>query len=279
MDSTDAYAATFFLAADAAYQASERLQGRSTARSRLTALSGGLDGALRAVEATTDNDGLTWAKPAWRVKYLMDQAEVYAGLQAAARVFTTLGDPARATRASTGAQRVLSGVSGLWNPSTQAYDWATHGDGTRTPADLTVLYPDALEQVWAVAFGLVPQKRATALLARIKALHPELGTPDAPMPGGDGVERVGYWTWAAAAWLAVGDRAEADRLLTAVDSAAASAGRPWPFTTGNAGQVLIVGGRLAGYPDRRLAEHSLPRLTRMPLQVRYPHADRETSGR
>jgi hypothetical protein len=248
MDSTDAYAATFLLAADAAYQASDRVEGRSTARSRLAALSRGLDGALRAVEATADSDGLTWAKPAWRVKYLMDQAEVYAGLKAATRLFTQLGDPGRVARASAGAQQVFSGVSGLWNTNTQAYDWAKHDDRTRAPADLTVLYPDALEQVWAVAFGLVPQKRATTLLARIKALHPELAEPDAPMPGGDGTERVGYWTWAAAAWLAVGDRAEADRLLTAVDSAAASSGRPWPFTTGNAGQVLVVGGRLAGYP-------------------------------
>jgi hypothetical protein len=248
MDSTDAYAATFFLAADAAYQASDRIEGRSTARSRASALSRGLDGALRAVEATTDSDGLTWAKPTWRVKYLMDQAEVNAGLQAAARLFTQLADPGRAARASAGAQYVASGVSALWNPTTQAYDWAKHEDGSQAPADLTVLYPDALEQVWAVAFGLVPQKRATSLLARIKALHPELGEPDAPMPGSNGAERVGYWTWAAAAWLAVGDRAEADRLLSAVDSAAASSGRPWPFTAGNAGQILVVGGRLAGYP-------------------------------
>ena len=244
MDSTDSYAGTFFLAADAAYQASNQVEGKSAARARLTALSDGLDGALRAVEATSDADGLTWAKPAWHVKYLMDQAEVYAGLQAATRLFTTLGDPARAARASTGAQHVAGGVSGLWNPSTQAYDWAVHEDGTRVPADLSALYPDAMEQVWAVAFGLVPQKRATTLLARIKALHPELASPDAALPGGDGTERVGYWTWAAAAWLAVGDRAEANRLLTAIDTAAAAAGRPWPFTTGNAGQVMVVAGRL-----------------------------------
>jgi hypothetical protein len=244
MDSTDSYAATFFLAVDAAYQASVLVEGTTTAQARLSALSPGLDGALRAIEATTDTDGLTWAKPTWRVKYLMDEAEVYAGLQAAGRVFTTLGDPARSSRASTGALQVAGGVSALWNPSTQAYDWAKHGDGAHTPADLTVLYPDALEQVWAVAFGLVPQQRAIGLLGRIKALHPELDSPDAPMPGGNGVDRVGYWTWAAAAWLAVGDRAEADRLLSAIDSSAASAGRPWPFTSGNAGQVLVLAGRL-----------------------------------
>jgi hypothetical protein len=242
MDSTDSYAATFFLATDAAYAASVRVEGAPAAQTRVAALSTGLDGALRAIEATTDTDGLTWARPGWRVKYLMDQAEVYAGLQAAARLFTTLGDQARATRASDGAQQVTTGVSGLWNPDTKAYDWAAHDGGARAHADLSVLYPDAMEQIWAVAFGLVPRNRATSLLTRIKALHPELASPDASTPDG---QQVGYWPWAAAAWLAVGDRAEANRLLTAIDSAAATTGRPWPFTTGTAGQIMVVAGRLA----------------------------------
>ena len=246
MDATDASAGTFLLAAEAAYQASRSVEGTSAAKARLTALAKGLDGALRAIEATTDTDGLTWAKPAWHVKYLMDQSEVYAGLQAAKRLFTSLGDAGRSSRASAGAKAVASGVSGLWNAETRSYDWAVHEDGRHASADLTVLYPHAMEQVWAVAFGLVPQKRATSLLTRIKALHPELASPDSAMPGGDGTELVGYWTWAAAAWLAAGDRIEADRLLTAIDSAAVSAGRPWPFTSGNAGQVMIQAARLAG---------------------------------
>jgi hypothetical protein len=245
MDSTDSYAGTFFLAADAAYQASRSIETGSAARARLVGLSDGLNGALRAIEATTDTDGLTWAKPAWRVKYLMDQAEVYAGLQAAQGLFAALGDTARAARAGVAAQHVAAGVSGLWNAGTGAYDWAVHDDGTRARADLSVLYPDAMEQVWAVAFGLVPRQRATTLLASIKARHPELASPDAVSPGGDGTQRVGYWPWAAAAWLAVGDRAEADRLLSAIDSAAAATGRPWPFTSGNAGQVMVIAGRLA----------------------------------
>jgi hypothetical protein len=241
MDSTDSYAGTFLLAADAAYTASANVDGTSAARTRLTGLAAGLDGALRAIEATTDTDGLTWAKPSWHVKYLMDQAEVYAGLQAAARLFTRLGDRARSARASTGAQHLAVGVAGLWNPSASAYDWAAHDGGGRARADLSVLYPDAMEQVWAVSFGLVPQSRATSLLARIKALHPELASPDATSPDGS---PVGYWPWAAAAWLAVGDRAEADRLLTAIDSGSATAGRPWPFSSANAGQIMVVAGRL-----------------------------------
>src|SRR5438105_1535712 len=82
MDSTDAYAGTYLLAVRAA----------SRAGANVRSLSAGIKGAVSAIEATQDSDGLTWAKPTWQVKYLMDQSEVYAGLKAAADLGTTLGD-------------------------------------------------------------------------------------------------------------------------------------------------------------------------------------------
>ena len=45
--------------------------------------SAGIARALGAIEATQDADGLTWAKPGYPVKYLVDQSETYAGLVAA----------------------------------------------------------------------------------------------------------------------------------------------------------------------------------------------------
>lgn len=244
MDSTDSYAAVFLLATEAAYQASSRVEGSASAKKRLKALADGLDGALRAVESTVNADGLTWAKPGWRVKYLMDQAEVYAGLASAGRLFAVLGDRGRGNRARAVSAGVATGVEGLWDPARGSYDWARHEGGGSQPADLTVLYPDAMEQVWAVAFGLVPTSRATALLARVKQLHPQLSDPGALDQMGWGAGPVGYWPMAAAAWAAVGDVAEADRLLTAIEGSARTAGRPWPWNSGTAGQVLVVSGQL-----------------------------------
>ncbi len=244
MDSTDSYAAVFVLAAEAAYRASSRVEGSGTAKKRLKSLAGGLDGALRAVESTVTSDGLTWAKPGWRVKYLMDQAEVYAGMQSAGRLFAVLGDRTRGNRARSLAAGVSAGVAGLWDPATGTYAWARHEDGGTQPADLAVLYPDAMEQVWAVAFGLVPTSRAVPLLARIKQLHPQLADPQATDQMAGGPAPVGYWPMAAAAWAAVGDVAEADRLLTAIEGSASAAGRPWPWNSGTAGQVLVVSGQL-----------------------------------
>jgi hypothetical protein len=93
-DSTDAYAGTFLSATFATYNATP---GHSR-RAQLAAIAPGLDGALRAIEATQDIDGMTWAKPGYHVKYLMDQSETYSGLRAAARRFEIRGDPARAAR-------------------------------------------------------------------------------------------------------------------------------------------------------------------------------------
>jgi hypothetical protein len=59
-----------------------------------------------------------------------------------------------------------------------------------------------------------------------------------------GPDTAGYWPLAAVAFLAVGDRAGADRVLTGVDAAASAAGRAWPFTSADAGQLLLAHGML-----------------------------------
>src|SRR5207253_11260873 len=66
MDSTDAYAGTFLLATRRAWKASGDSASLATLRT-------GVGKTVAAIEATQDTDGMTWAKPAWHVKYLMDQ--------------------------------------------------------------------------------------------------------------------------------------------------------------------------------------------------------------
>ena len=79
-DSTDAPAGLFLLTLLAAQRGFSRGGGGAP---QLPRFSAGITGALRAIEATQDADGLTWAKPGYPVKYLMDQSETYAGLVAA----------------------------------------------------------------------------------------------------------------------------------------------------------------------------------------------------
>ncbi|BEP14204.1 hypothetical protein acdb102_25150 [Acidothermaceae bacterium B102] len=227
MDSTDAYAGTFLLAVRAV----------SRAGGNVKSLSAGVHGAVTAIEATQDSDGLTWAKPTWQVKYLMDESEVYAGLRAAADLGTTLGDRALRTRASTDASAVATGVSGLWDPSTQAYDWARDG-GSQVATNWANLYSDSMEQAWASTFGVASP--TAGLMTTLDADHPLWDQPGASDTINGSPGTVGYWPVAGWGFLANGATGRAATAATNIRSAALAANRAWPFTTGNAGQLIVL---------------------------------------
>ena len=242
MDSTDAYAGTFLLAVETTHAAHP-----DTAS--LRALQPAIALAVSAIEATQDDDGLTWAKPSWHVKYLMDQAETYAGLRAAARLAGRLGDTVLAARATADAAALQTGVDALWDTTSGTYDWAVHENGVHQPTDLGQLYPDAMQQAWAVAFGLVPPARAAALMDRVTAAQPAWDDPTATALV-DGERRAaGYWVPAAWAVAGVGENGPAteagDRILAAADAD----DRLWPFTPSDAGQLLVLGDRLDDQRD------------------------------
>ena len=233
MDSTDAYAGTFLVAARAAWQATSDLNA-------LRQLAPGITGAVGAIEKTQDSDGLTWAKPTWKVKYLMDQAEAYAGLQAAADMAAATGNRVLSKRASADAQRLSQGVNGLWNSATGAYDWAKHENGARQTTNWSVLYPDSLEQTWAVAFGLATGSRAQAVMAQFSQHQLTWDTPTATARFDTGPQLVGYWSVAAWAYGRTGQTARATQAATSIRAAALNAGRAWPFTTGDAGELVTL---------------------------------------
>ena len=234
MDSTDAYAGTFLLAARSTY--------RVTAdRARLAALHTGIAGAVAAIEATQQGDGLTWASPSWHVKYLMDEAEAYAGLAAASDLGQALGDAALAGRAKNDASRMKSGVDALWNTATASYDWAVSDTGVHTVTNWRWLYSDSLEQAWAVALGLVNQSgRAQALMTALNKNQPNWSQPAATALFNGGVSQtVGYWPLADLAFSSLAGPIFGSA-LTSIRAASVNANRAWPFTTGNAGQVLLT---------------------------------------
>jgi hypothetical protein len=233
MDSTDAYAGTFLSAVLETYRATGDL-------TRLRAIAPALTKAVGAIEATQDADGLTWAKPAWHVKYLMDQAETYAGLRAAASLASTLKDGALARRASADASRLRAGVDALWNASTSSYDWAVHADGARIATNWSVLYSDALQQVWAVAFGLADRTRSVAIMNRFRSSQPAWAQPTATATYTEGRHVVGYWVPAGWAFARIGDTATAAAGAASIRAAADAAGRAWPFTPSDLGQLIML---------------------------------------
>jgi hypothetical protein len=233
MDSTDAYAGTFLVALRQVWRAAPDIR-------HLRDLAPAIQGAVDAIEATMDADGLTWAKPSWHVKYLMDQAEVYAGLVAATQLERELNDTVQQTRATALALRVKAGVDALWNPSTGSYDWAVHEDGTRVTTNWTTLYPDAMEQAWAVAFGVVDASRAPALLQTFATQHPEWSSPTAATTIDGKPGAVSYWPEVAWAFRRIGLGASADDAVATIRAAALAASRAWPFGTADAGALVVA---------------------------------------
>jgi hypothetical protein len=233
MDSTDAYAGTFLLAVRAAYRAG----GGSV---HLQPLAAGIRGAVAAIEATQDADGLTWAKPTWHVKYLMDQAEAFAGLQAAADLGNALGDAQLTSRATSDAKAMASGVSTLWDAPTGGYDWARHDGGAQATTDWGTLYPDAMEQEWPAAFGLTDAARGATVVAELASHHQEWNQPDATDLVNGAQGPVGYWPLAGWADLRLGDTRDAATAAGDIRTAAVKDDRQWPYTTGSAGQLIVL---------------------------------------
>ena len=236
-DSTDATAGVFLMTAIALWASTGDITS-------LRSISSGIAGAVKAIESTQVANGLTWSRPNFQVAYLMDEAEVYGGLSAAVGLAGVLGDPALSARAAEDAAKVSAGVASLWDPATNAYDWALHDGGPRQSTDWSILYPDAMEQMWAVAFGLVPQSRAADLVNEFAAAQPSWAQPTAL-----GKERgstagvfssvVSYWPLAALAFSAVGQTAQAASAEASIGNAATSASDVWPYSPAISGELIV----------------------------------------
>jgi hypothetical protein len=233
MDSTDAYAGTFLTATRAFWDATHD-------RPRLRGLKRGIVAAVAAIKATQEADGLTWAKPAWHVKYLMDQAEAYRGLRDAASLAGALGAANLVSVTRAESARLRQGVQGLWNEGAGAYDWALHEGGSRHPTNWDILYPDAMEQVWAVASGLASGPRAQQLMRHFAAAQPSWDQPTALARYDSGVGPVGYWPLVARGFALTGDHQLASIAVTRLRANALATARAWPFTPADAGQLITL---------------------------------------
>lgn len=244
-DSTDAYAGTYLSAVLAVFQATGDL-------TRLRGLHEAIVKAVGAIELTADSDGLHFARPGWDFKYSMDEAEAYAGFRAAEDLGALLRDSSLEARARTNADRLLSGSVKLIDPATGLYLWALHRDGTRVPAPIEWIYPGASAQAWAVADGLTTGTNARNLMARAEAAQPYWDRPSATAQYADNqpicnnqtpcFAPVGFWPRFALGHLEVGNTRRALTGALNIHKHANVAGRGFPFTPADSGQMIMVFG-------------------------------------
>jgi hypothetical protein len=224
-DSTDAYAGMFLCDALAAYTVDPNIF-------RLDKIHTGVARAFQAIRSTQRSDGLTWALPSgYPVKLLENNAEALAGVKAAIRLATLLGDTALASAARGSLLTMTGGLASLWN-GTDSYYWAFHDDGSKQPTDWSVLAPDTMAQGWAVSFGVTAGSRAVTLLRHIDTAQPNWDRPG--LTGNYDTVPIG-WGYAVN-----GARSRALTAASNYRSAVMAHDRAWPFTPSAAGSLIVL---------------------------------------
>ncbi len=236
-DSTDAYAATFLMAVESMYDG-------TLCSACVERLGSALPRAVDAIASTMDVDGLTWARPEGHVKYLMDQAEVGAGLRSALRLALAFGDNIFAAtidgliaRQNVGlANMVGSGGATVWAiAETSEVARRYELPSARATVDDNLLYPDSLADVFVAA--LIPDLSGGSI-----------------RPGGQIAEQyVRRWprwkedpdTWGFPvlvtwAFIQGADRASATTGITALHQLLVDGYRGDALTVGHVGQLLAV---------------------------------------
>jgi len=186
-DSSDSYAASFLEALRDYVQAT----GETRFAQRL--FTRGIQRAVKAILLTYQADGLTYARPDYPVKFLMDNVEVYQGLLAASELARRLKRPTEADAWRQRAQHTYHAIlNDLWLPVQGYYAWAKHPNGSMDTR-LSEWYPDLMAQLMTIAW-LPRTARHETLYNWLKS---EFYALPANLSDNAAVEKAVWWGMAA----------------------------------------------------------------------------------
>ncbi len=191
-----------------------------------------LDRIAGVIASLQQADGLTWVSDSYRVKYVADNSEVFAGVRDyAALLATVYRDTGAADAAAVRAERVRAGIlNQLYNTQTGLFDISLQDGTAPQPADLDEWYSNkgiSVLILWPALMGVISP---TSQIART-----QMAAIDGRWDGSDPLHPA--WT-TRTDWAAVGFEA-----LTIGDTAGAAA----YFATATQGPYPTpIGGR-AGY--------------------------------
>jgi hypothetical protein len=236
-DSTDAYAGTFLSLVWAYWNT-----GDANAQTYIQGIASDVNSIGQVVIATQQADGLTWAKPNYHVKYLMDNCTAYRGLQDAASLFAVLGDSKKSNYYNQHARQILQGISSLW--LTSSGSWAVYQDsaGNELTPNFSTWYPDATSQLFPVLYGAVSSsgKRAQTVYSKFNSAWP--GWPALSFNKQDPFP----WVTVAAAASQMGDNSRVNQYITTIQNQYVAAGFPWPWYCLEGGWFIRLNGFMLG---------------------------------
>ncbi len=152
VDAEDSSAALFLVVVDRYLSAGG---SKSFVRSNKTAIRN----VQETMTALIDTDGVSWAKKTYPIKYMMDNVEVLAGLEAATRIEKDVfGDTVRAKQLSDRAASLRTALysgstNSFYSTSTTKYAIYKDGAGMFGQSNMKTWYPDIMAQLWPTAFG------------------------------------------------------------------------------------------------------------------------------
>ena len=243
-DASDSCAATFLGLVRTYY---EEGGNRAAAFLRAPGLKQKLETVATVMLALQQPDSLCWAKSSYRVKYLMDNSEVYWGLSSLALLEADLyGDSTASRTYRQAATRVQNAIlSSLYNARTGLYRVARFSSRSVTDANLNEWYPGTVALAWPHLFG-VTDAHSPLTQAQMAALDQSWGGGVHPDWSTHVVDPSGFpWASAAYASLLAGDCARARAHTEMVKQLKLPAspqdtGCTWPFAVDDAGWLLLT---------------------------------------
>ena len=207
-DSTDSYAATFLCVVAKYYEKTGDL-------AYLQAHSQDLQRILNPIRETM-HKGLTFAKPDYRIKYLMDNCEVYEGLVAAEKIYAALGLTDLLAETTDLKNQVFNAIeTHMWMEEAGYYEVALGVNNDSAYAfTWTNFYPCATAQLFPIICGLLDPSDSRSIYlynkfneyfstGERKATWEEMSTPD-----------TFYWASIACAAAMMGDNARLEKYMT-----------------------------------------------------------------
>jgi hypothetical protein len=233
-DSTDSYAATFLTLAYNYY-----MTGDPSAQAYVRGLSYQLDSIGGVIVDTMQSDGLTWAKPNYEMKYLMDNCEVFRGLDDLAKLYAAMGDTSRAQKYAAYAAKNKAGLLGMW----MGDRWAVYKDwyGNNIGPNMATWYPDASAQVFPVLYEVLPasDSRSQAAYNYLNSAWP--GWSQLSFSSQDAFP----WVMVAAGAAQMGDTTRVSQYMGVMEQKYVSQGFPWTWYNMENGWFM----RVAKYMD------------------------------
>lgn len=228
-DSTDSYAATFLTLLKKYYVVSGDRQYLLDNKTNIELIAS-------AMLSTQQSDGLTFAKPDYQIKYLMDNTEVYEGLDSVAYLEkTALNDNTKAAFYNQKKSKNLSGIGKLWYKTGNCYDVYQGCHST-----LTNFYPDATCQMFPIWTNVI-----SAGDARAKALYDKL---NANFPGWPTLSTPDAFPWAILCYSAakLNDKTRVDTFLSSVKTKFIDTNHPWTWYNMEAGFTIRAAAAMSG---------------------------------